>query len=110
MYAKLPYHPQRDLQAVVSVAQVPLIFVVQSSLPVKTMGEFIAWARAQGDKVHWSSAGHGSTGHLTGELFKSRTGLRMTHIPYKGAARHYKICWAVNCTCWSPRLRPWTVI
>lgn len=87
MYAKLPYHPQRDLQAVVSVAQVPLIFVVQSSLPVKTMGEFIAWARAQGDKVHWSSAGHGSTGHLTGELFKSRTGLRMTHIPYKGGGQ-----------------------
>ena len=84
MYAKLPFQPQRDLQAVASVAQMPLIFVVQSSLPVRTMPEFIAWARSQGDKVHYSSAGHGSTGHLTGELFRMRTELKMTHIPYKG--------------------------
>ena len=87
MYAKLPFQPQRDLQAVASVAQMPLIFVVQSSLPVRTMPEFIAWARSQGDKIHYSSAGHGSTGHLTGELFRMRTELKMTHIPYKGGGQ-----------------------
>ena len=80
MYAKLPFHPQKDLQAVASVAQMPLIFVVQSSLPVRSMTEFLAWARQKNEPFHYSSAGHGNTGHLTGELFRMRTGLRMTHI------------------------------
>jgi tripartite-type tricarboxylate transporter receptor subunit TctC len=87
MYAKLPFHPQKDLQAVASVAQMPLIFVVQSSLPVRSMTEFLAWARQKNEPFHYSSAGHGSTGHLTGELFRMRTGLRMTHIPYKGGGQ-----------------------
>ncbi len=87
MYAKLPFSPQKDLQAVASVAQMPLIFVVQSSLPVRSMAEFLNWARSRSEPLHYSSAGHGSTGHLTGELFRMRTGLRMTHIPYKGGGQ-----------------------
>jgi len=86
MHRKLPYDPIRDFTAVTMVADVPNVFVVHPSVPVKTFAEFIAYVKANPDKVNVASSGNGTSIHLSGELFKMMTGLKMTHIPYKGSA------------------------
>jgi len=68
------------------VAKVPNIMVVNVSVPAKSVKEFIAYLKANPNKVNYGSPGNGSTGHLSQELFKTMTGTTMQHIPYKGSA------------------------
>ena len=86
-YRALPYDPQRDLAPVASVAQVPLLLVVHPAVAAKTVPEFVALAKASPGRINYSSAGNGSTGHLTGELFKGRAGIDMVHVSYKGGGQ-----------------------
>lgn len=86
-YAKMPFDPQKDLAAVANVAQVPLLMVVHPGVAAKTVAEFVALAKASPGRINYSSAGHGSTGHLTGELFRSRAGISIVHVSYKGGGQ-----------------------
>lgn len=86
LYENLPYNPDRDLAPVALLSDLPLILVVNSSLPVKNLKEFVAYARAHPGEINFGSTGNGGTFHLAGELFSQQAGIRMTHIPYKGGA------------------------
>ena len=81
----LSYDPMKDLAPVAMLTVNPLLlFVNPALLPVNTFQEFLAYAKAQGPKLHYASAGNGSPAHLCGELLKTVTGLEMVHVPYKG--------------------------
>ena len=82
--SKLPYDTEKDLVPVTLIASAPLILVVHPSLPVKSVKEFIAYAKANPGRLNFGSGGPGSTPHLAGEMFKNMAGLEMTHVPYKG--------------------------
>ena len=84
-YKEVPYDSIRDFDAIGQVATAPLVFVVHPSVPVHSIRELIALAKAQPDKLNYASGGEGGINHLPAEMFKSMTGARMTHIPYKGA-------------------------
>jgi tripartite-type tricarboxylate transporter receptor subunit TctC len=84
LMAKLPYDPQKDLIPVSKVAVVPNVLVVHKDLPVRSIQEFIAYAKANPGKVNFASAGQGSSSHLAGELFKQSAGVFIVHIPYRG--------------------------
>ncbi len=86
-YAKMPFDAQKDLVAVANVAQVPLLIVVHPGVAAKNIAEFVALAKASPGRINYSSAGHGSTGHLTGELFRSRAGIEIVHVNYKGGGQ-----------------------
>lgn len=86
LYRKLGWHPVKDFAPVSLVAMVPNIMVVNNSLPVKSVKEFIAHVKANPGKLSYGSPGNGSTAHLSMELFKSMTGTSIVHIPYKGSA------------------------
>ncbi|MGE0557325.1 MAG: tripartite tricarboxylate transporter substrate binding protein [Burkholderiales bacterium] len=86
LYARLSYDPLKDFTSISLLAQVANVLVVHPSLPVKSVREFIAFAKQRPDQLHYSSAGNGSAPHLTAELFKMRTGVNIVHVPYKGAA------------------------
>ena len=86
LYASIPYDAQKDFIAVTQIASTPNVLVVNPSLPVHDVKEFIAYAKANPGKLNFGSGSTGSAGHLAGELFKSMAGVQMTHIPYKGAA------------------------
>ncbi|HZT63424.1 MAG TPA: tripartite tricarboxylate transporter substrate binding protein, partial [Burkholderiales bacterium] len=85
LYAKnLPYDPVRDFEPVTMVGQGVVVLVVNPGMPVNTALEFVDYAKKKGD-LSYSSAGNGSTSHLTGELLKRITGVPLQHIPYKSA-------------------------
>jgi len=86
-YRKLPFDPQKDLAPIVNVAQVPLLLVVHPGVAATNVAEFVALARSSPSRINYSSAGHGSTGHLTGELFSRRAGVEMVHVSYKGGGQ-----------------------
>ncbi len=86
LYSKLAYDPLKDFTAVTLLAQVANILVVHPSLPVKSVKEFIAFAKKRPGQLNYSSAGNGSAPHLTAEMFKMSTGVNIVHVPYKGAA------------------------
>ncbi len=85
--AKPPFDPVNDFAPISFIAGINWIFVVHPSLPAKNVREFIALAKAQPGKLDYSSAGNGSPQQVAMELFKSRTGIVLTHIPYKGATQ-----------------------
>jgi len=84
---KVPYDPVRDFTAVVHTSTVPLVLVVHASVPVKSVKELIAYSRSPNTALNYASSGDGTISHLAGELFKSTTGARMTHVPYKGGGQ-----------------------
>jgi tripartite-type tricarboxylate transporter receptor subunit TctC len=84
LYEKLSFNFIRDF-AMVGVTRGPLVVAVHPSVPVKTIPELIAYAKANPGKLAMASSGSGSTNHLAGELFKAITGIDMTHVPYRGA-------------------------
>ena len=84
LYEKLNYNFIADFAPVVRVIRSPLLMMVHPSVPAKTVPEFIAYAKANPDKISMGSGGHGSSGHMAGELFKMDTGVRMVHLPYRG--------------------------
>jgi tripartite-type tricarboxylate transporter receptor subunit TctC len=85
LYEKLNYNFIRDITPVGSITRGPLVMLVNPSLPVQTVCEFIAYAKANPDKVNMASAGVGSPQHLAGELFCAMAGIKMLHVPYRGA-------------------------
>jgi tripartite-type tricarboxylate transporter receptor subunit TctC len=84
LFSKLPYDTQRDLTPLTLVATAPLMLVVHPAMPVKTVKELIAYAKANPGKLAFGSGGPGSTPHLAGEMLKLMAGVQMTHVPYKG--------------------------
>jgi tripartite-type tricarboxylate transporter receptor subunit TctC len=82
LYRKLPFDPQASFAPVGMVAEVPNVLVVNNNLPVNTLSEFIAYARAHNGELNYGSSGNGSSMHLAGELFDRETGVQMTHVPY----------------------------
>ena len=86
LFRKMPYDTVKDLTPVTMVASAPLMLVVHPSLPVKSVAEFIAYAKANPGKLNFGSGGPGTTPHLAGEMLKTMAGLQMTHVPYKGGA------------------------
>jgi tripartite-type tricarboxylate transporter receptor subunit TctC len=86
LYKNLPYSPEKDLTGVMVVAEYPNVLVVHKDLPVNSIKELIEYAKARPKQLNFASAGNGSSGHLTMELFASMVGLTLTHIPYKGSA------------------------
>jgi tripartite-type tricarboxylate transporter receptor subunit TctC len=86
LYDKLKFNFIRDIAPVAGIIRVPLVMEVNPSVPVKTVPEFIAYAKAQSGKINMASAGNGSTSHVAGELFKMMAGVNMVHVPYRGSA------------------------
>jgi tripartite-type tricarboxylate transporter receptor subunit TctC len=83
-YGKLPYDTERDFTPVTLIASVPHTIVAHPALPVKTLKDLIALAKARPGELNFASFGNGSTSHLSGEMFNAMTGVRLVHIPYKG--------------------------
>jgi tripartite-type tricarboxylate transporter receptor subunit TctC len=86
LYKHLNYVFLRDIDPIANVIQVPNVMEVNPEVPVKTVAEFIAYVKANPDKINVASSGNGTSIHLSGELFKMMTGVKMTHVPYKGSA------------------------
>jgi tripartite-type tricarboxylate transporter receptor subunit TctC len=86
LYDKLPYEIVRDTTPIASVFRASYVMVVNPSLPVKTVPEFIDYAKTKSGKINMGSQGVGSVGHLAGELFMSMTGINMLHVPYRSSA------------------------
>ena len=84
LYSKMPYDMVKDFTAVGLIASTPNLLVVNTGLPVKSVAELIAYGKANPNKLSFGSPGIGSSIHVSGELFKSMTGVQMTHVPYKG--------------------------
>jgi len=88
LYSRMPYDSERDIMAPSLTYELPNVAVVAAKhVPVKTLGEFIAWAKARPDGITIGSPGPGTTPHLSGVLFEARTGLKAVHVPFKGAAQ-----------------------
>ena len=86
LYKKLSFNFVRDVAPVAGFVRVPNVMEVNTSVPAKTVAEFIAYAKANPGKVNMASSGNGTSIHLSGELFKMMTGVNMPHVPYKGSA------------------------
>ena len=84
LYSKLPYDPVRDFAPITLAASIPLVLVVHASLPVKSVRELIAFAKAHPGEINYASGGNGSPQHLPMEMLKSATGIKVVHVPYKG--------------------------
>ena len=83
---KAPYDPERELAPVANVAMVPYVLASHPSFPAKSAAEFVAMVRANPGKYTFASSGTGATAHLAAELFNNMSGLKATHVPYKGSA------------------------
>ena len=86
LYSKMPYDPIRDFAPITLVAVTPNVLVVNPTLPVSSVADLIAYARAHPGKLSFGSGSNGSAGHLAGEAFKKEAGVDMVHVPYKGGA------------------------
>jgi len=84
---KIGYDPERDLTNIAFIAGSPVVLAVNPASGIKTLAEFIAVARNRAKPMTYSSSGLGSMGHLVGELFAQRAGIRVEHVPYKGASQ-----------------------
>ena len=89
LYEKMPYDMVKNFSPVSLIASAPNLLVVHNDVPVKTVPEFVAYLKANPNKLSFGSPGIGTSVHVSGELFKSMTGTKMTHVPYKG--RQYAI-------------------
>jgi tripartite-type tricarboxylate transporter receptor subunit TctC len=85
-FARLPYDVKKDFGLITVVVRVPEVLAVHPSLPVKSLAELVAYAKANPGKVNFGSAGGGSITHLAGELLKAEAKIDIVHVPYKGAA------------------------
>jgi len=87
LYSKIPYDPIRDFVPVSLVSASPIALVVSAKSPHKTIGDFVAAAKAKPGQLTFGSPGSGTVSHLTGELFQRAAGIKYVHVPYKGAAQ-----------------------
>jgi tripartite-type tricarboxylate transporter receptor subunit TctC len=85
LYGNLPFDPVHDFAPITLAGKTVLVLVVHPSLPVRSVKDLIALARAKPGELSYSSGGNGAAAHLAGELFKSMTGVRMVHVPFKGS-------------------------
>jgi len=86
LYARMPYDPVKDFEAISQVAVVPNVVVVHPSVPAQTLRELVALAKKEPGKLNYASLGSGTAAHLTMEMFKTAAGIDLTHIPYKGSS------------------------
>ena len=86
LYRKLGYDPVKDFTPISLVAAAPVALVVHPSVPVSSVAELIALAKSKPGSLNFGSAGNGTPGHLTGEMFRAATGVDLKHVPYKGSA------------------------
>ena len=86
LYPNLSYDPIKDFEPIGMIAKIPNILVVNPSLPVKTVADYVRYAKDSKDGVTFASSGSGSSIHLSGEMFKMQAKIQMLHIPYKGSA------------------------
>jgi tripartite-type tricarboxylate transporter receptor subunit TctC len=86
LYEKLSFNYIRDTTPIAGISTAPTIMTVHPSLPVRTVPEFIAYAKTNPGKINMGSAGIGATGHLAGELLKMMAGIELVHVPYRGNA------------------------
>ena len=86
LYANLKFNLVRDIAPVAAFNRVPNVMTVNKDVPAKTVAEFIAYVKADPSKVNLASSGNGTSVHLSGEMFMMLTGLKMQHVPYRGAA------------------------
>jgi tripartite-type tricarboxylate transporter receptor subunit TctC len=84
MVKNLPYDPKKDIAPITMGMVFPNVFVIHPGVPARTLPEFVALAKAKPGQLNYGSSGIGGAGHLSGELFKQRAGIEMTHVPYKG--------------------------
>jgi len=89
LYDKLNFNFIRDIAPVACLIRVPNVMEVTPSLPVKTVPEFITYAKANPNRLNMSSGGNGTSVHVAGELFKMMTGVKMLHVPYRGVGASY---------------------
>jgi tripartite-type tricarboxylate transporter receptor subunit TctC len=85
LYSSLPFNPQKDFAPIALVASQAMVLIVAKDAPFRTLGDVVAGAKAKGD-LTMASAGNGTVGHLAGEMFARRAGIKLVHVPYKGAA------------------------
>jgi tripartite-type tricarboxylate transporter receptor subunit TctC len=86
LYKKIAYDPVKDFQPIAMMAHLPFILLVNPSLPVRSVADFVKYAKENPGKLSFGSGGVGASHHLYGEMFKSLTGVQMTHVPYRGTA------------------------
>ena len=86
LFSKMPYDPEKDFAPIGLLARFPLLLVVAPNVPAKNFKEFAEWVKTQPGGVSYASAGIGSPHHLAAELLRERTGLKLQHVAYKGAA------------------------
>ncbi len=86
LYPALPYDPVKDFRPVALVATVPNILVVNPAVPARTFEEFLAYARANPDKLNYGSGGNGSAAHIAGAYLAHAAGIKAVHVPYRGTA------------------------
>ncbi len=86
LYARMPFDPARDLAPVALIATTPAVLLASPALPVKTVKELVALARAKPNTLNFGSGGSGTTEHLAGEMLNAQAGISMQHVPYKGGA------------------------
>ena len=84
LYSKLPFDTLKDFAPVVMASSAPLFLVVNPSIPAKTVGELIAFAKSKPGQLNYANSGNGTTAHLAGELFKKMAGVNLVSVPYKG--------------------------
>ena len=103
---KAKYDIARDFAPIVQVTTQPYVIVVNPTVPVKSVAELIAYAKANPNKLNFASSGNGSLIHLMTELFKSSTGAQMTHVPYRGIGAAYPTCSAARSSSYSRAASP----
>ena len=86
LYKNLKFNFIRDIEPVAGLMRVPNVMEVHPSVPVKTVAEFIEYAKTNPGKINMASSGSGTSIHLSGELFKAMTGVNIVHVPYRGSA------------------------
>lgn len=87
LYIKLPYDPIKDLTPIGLIGNAPLVLVVPTSSPFKTLGDVVKAAKAQPGFINYATSGNGTVAHLATELLQREAGIKLTHIPYKGATQ-----------------------
>lgn len=84
LYKKLPFDPERDIAPVTQIANAPYLLLVNAALPVKNVAELVSYAKQHPGELNFASSGNGTGGHLAGEMLKSKAGVNMVHVAYKG--------------------------
>lgn len=86
LYKSMPFDTLKDLTPIAALATLPFLLVIHPKVPAKNLAEFVAYAKSNPDAINMASSGNGSVNHLIGEMFNTAAGIKMTHVPYKGAA------------------------